>query len=549
MMRVLAVILALIFLLYYVTWDGWYQALFTDPWFFDDGFMFLRYAKIWLMGYGESWNIGEGPVYGNTSQLHFLVVLALAATQFFSDYQIVNIGSFTPFFIFMWWMPWFCARHAPFWQEKPWYYRFVFWTLALGPFFYWKTPYTYFAYTGMDTGLSILLNLLLIDAALTYSKTGKRCYFYALIATTFLAYAARPENILPGGLFGFFWLALMDKKIRDAFVFAVAVGVLVVADLGWKYFYFGDFFPLAAYSKNSGYLEGFAGAVKNHAILTFFAFLVYLFPYVFLHCLCFRREHLKPVLILLLPVAITVCYFFTMVTLMNMGARYEFPFIPYIMASAIIFFTGFKPWLDHWKRSAIGIIVFVAIVTGVRYGDEKSFELSRYFTKDVVPCEDYILDPPVSYPNVERPGGAKGIDLISGVMKQAPAGVKVVMTEHGMVGARAPQVHIIDVIGLHNRHVAHHGFSAEWLFAQEPDMFWGPHFHYTCINRKIFYAEKFWQHYRFFPGLFSWGISLRVDGPHYQELYRLVDDSIRKQYPGYTLDDFEKKRHDKVYGD
>src|SRR5690348_5281858 len=53
-----------------------FQTLQQDESHFDDAYMVLRYADHLIKGYGLSWNIGEGPVYGATSLGYLLWVSA-----------------------------------------------------------------------------------------------------------------------------------------------------------------------------------------------------------------------------------------------------------------------------------------------------------------------------------------------------------------------------------------------------------------------------------------------------------------------------------------
>ncbi len=122
------------------------------------------------------------------------------------------------------------------------------------------------------------------------------------------------------------------------------------------------------------------------------------------------------------------------------------------------------------------------------------------------------------------------------VVKTLPAGTKFVMTEHGYVGANNLHINIIDVIGLHSRYIAHNGFSTDWLFAQQPDAFWVPHWNYTCLNNKIFSHPEFWDHYVLYPLLFNWGIALRKDSPHYEVMLDALTQKVHELYPEVSMD-------------
>ena len=66
----------------------------APPTYFDDAYMFLRYAHNLLDGYGLRWNRGEPPVYGATSLPHVLVVaLVRWAGPALSDAAVLQISS------------------------------------------------------------------------------------------------------------------------------------------------------------------------------------------------------------------------------------------------------------------------------------------------------------------------------------------------------------------------------------------------------------------------------------------------------------------------
>jgi len=120
------------------------------------------------------------------------------------------------------------------------------------------------------------------------------------------------------------------------------------------------------------------------------------------------------------------------------------------------------------------------------------------------------------------------------------AGTSAVMTEHGRVGSQLVNIRIIDITGLHSPYVARHGFSASWMYAQKPDVIWLPHWYDTCMIRDILGDAEFRQHYRFYPGLFTWGIALRSDGEHYSYFHDRLDSMVSSLYPQHHLPDFEK---------
>lgn len=540
----IAVVGMVVYFLFWFIKDS-YEELFLNPvHFFDDAYMFIRYARIWHLGYGESWNIGEGPVYGNTSQLHFLVVLLLTSFAQLSNEMVIKLSSYIPSLLLMLWLPWFCARHAIFIADRPLYQRLLFWTATICPFVYWFTPYAYHFLTGMDTALSVLMHLLLIDVVLTYGKRittigDSKTILFIIAFILYLSFAARPENILPCGLFVMLYFSLCLKKYRPLVLVIFTAGIFILLDGLFKFLYFNDVVPLAFYSKKVDYLEGFAAYVQNHPLLPVSHFLVLLWPLFVIQYFCGEKKHLNLLLVFSIPVAVITLYFLSMMSIMNIRLRYEYPFVFYIITATIMvssklnFASNDKSlWI---KKSAIALS-FLAVLMVLRIN---SAHLVRYFMDENPVCNMGMLNSPIEIDRNKYKGN-EGLVHMSDFLQQLPAGTKVVMTEHGYVGANNPHINIIDVIGLHSRYIAHNGFSVDWLFAQQPDAIWVPHWNYTCLNNKIFSRTEFWDHYVLYPLLFNWGIALRKDSPHYDVMLKSLTAKVSVLYPDVDLDSIKQ---------
>jgi len=534
-----------------------YEELFINPvHFFDDAYMFIRYARIWHLGYGESWNIGEGPVYGNTSQLHFLFVLLLTSFSQLSNEMVIKLSSYIPSFLFMCWLPFFCARHARFLSDRPLYQRLLFWTATACPFIYWQTPYAYHFLTGMDTALSMLMHLLLIDLVLSYakrvntvvnsnanSKADSTLLLILISVVLYLSFATRPENILPCGLFVVLYFSLVMKKTRESIFVVIVAGVLITGDVIFKYYYFGDVVPLAFYSKKVDYLQGFAAYVNNHPLLPVSHFLVMVWPLLTIQFFCYDKKYLHLMLAFAIPVLIVVLYFLTIMSIMNIRMRYEYPFVLYLLTATVLVYPGIgynfrynKANRSIWIRKGLVSLSVLALLMVLRIN---SAQLVRFFMKENPVCDMGMLNSAENF-NREKYSGDEGLVHMSEFLQELPAGTKVVMTEHGYVGANNLQINIIDVIGLHNHYIAHHGFSADWLFAQKPDAIWVPHWNYTCLNNKIFSRQEFWDQYELYPAIFNWGLALRKDSPHYDVMLNVLRKKIALLYPEINLDELKQ---------
>jgi hypothetical protein len=537
-----AVGVSLVYFLYWFIRDS-SEELFLNPvHFFDDAYMFIRYARIWHLGYGESWNIGEGPVYGNTSQLHFLFVLLLTSFSQLSNEMVIKLSSYLPSLALMIWLPWFCARHALFLADRPVYQRVLFWTATVCPFLYWATPFAYHFLTGMDTALSALLHLLLIDLVLTTGKhvaspVSLKRFAMLIVLILFLAFETRPESILPCGLFVLLYFSLVLEKSRQAMAMLAATAILLLADALFKYHYFGDIVPLAFYSKKSDYLQGFAAYVANHPLLGVSHFLVIIWPLLAIVLLSGNRKNLRLIVSFVMPVLLVMLYFLTMMSIMNIRLRYEYPFVIYMIALAILVFPGFAKIDRHLLKSKL--LVSLVVLLGLVVFRDESAQIVRFFMKENPVCNLGMINSPLQF-NRDKYTGNDGLRQMSDFLHELPPGTKVAMTEHGFVGANNLQINIIDVIGLHSHFIAHNGFSADWLFAQQPDAIWVPHWNYTCLDYKIFSRPEFWDHYELYPLLFNWGIALRKDSPRYDVMVQALRREMHTLYPELDIDSLKQ---------
>ncbi len=117
-------------------------------------------------------------------------------------------------------------------------------------------------------------------------------------------------------------------------------------------------------------------------------------------------------------------------------------------------------------------------------------------------------------------------------------GARFAMSEHGLVGALAPDAVIIDVLGLHDRDFALHGFRVAELWRRAPEVIWMPHPDHTQMIRDILDSSRFWIDYDFYPDAFTYGVALRRDGPRALELANGFRALWKGRYPGFALDEY-----------
>jgi hypothetical protein len=128
------------------------------------------------------------------------------------------------------------------------------------------------------------------------------------------------------------------------------------------------------------------------------------------------------------------------------------------------------------------------------------------------------------------------IDGLARLARDLPPGTRIALSEHGRIGAAAPQVLLDDLVALHDPEFAHHGFSAGVELDRAPDMIWMPHVAYTKIWRELMTDPRLWRDYDVWPDALLYGVAIRRDSPRRERILAGYRELWSGLYPGLDLE-------------
>jgi hypothetical protein len=505
---------------------------------FDDAYMYSRYANNYSAGYGISWNRDGIQTYGTTSILYLMIIVFLQRVVVSSidgsTILTVTSASLAIFAIAV--LAITCAKHATTKKLKN---HFLPIAVILSALFLLSQTFLFHAISGTDTTLSFLCNSILILATLQWVYREKKYTFLFVIIASYFSYLARPDNLIYAIVFPIsccILLASANQK-RKMVIFLFGICICLAFDTIVKYIIFGDPIPLPFYAKLNGYYDGYLAASSWNPIYSLFEFGMVILPFLMVSIALFiTKDSLKLLLAFLIPVTITFTYYFSVLQIMGLHARYYFPAAPYFVVTSFLILDRFlqREKSNTVKVGRLVVEVFVAIVFLIPFF--RSYLGNLY--------EDYFIPVPHIYSSsvkyitssrqpLPQLGWWESIQAVSEIAIKLPNGTKFSLSEYGYIGAKAPNIIIVDPLGLNDPFFAHNGFSVDEFFKRKPDIIWLPHPDYTKIVSSILDSSEFWEEYDYYPGAFDYGLAIRKDSSNFQEIYKDVSESWQNAY-GYS---------------
>jgi len=481
---------------------------------FDDAYMFVRYAKHFLAGSGFAWNIGAGPAFGATSTLHLLAVTGVRAVTTWSDGMVLTAVSFSAglsaialltaagFLVLgdrdecRQWLPWLVT-----------------------PLIVFSNAFRAHSLSGMDTTLSMMCNAGLVVAIAACVRRPSASGLAACIATGYAALLARPDSGVYAVLVPPLLFVASDRTLRRyAAIYVAILAGVIAADLLLKRQLFGTALPLPFYAKQGGAYLGYLGADHWNPVASTLDFVAASFPFIVV-IVTFARQRTLPMLAaILVPVAITLSYFFSVLQIMGQDARYSYPSLPFVVLAAFIAVRDRSRALE--PSTSLGVRAAAILVVSLFIVRSPVSRLSIRAWQDSVVGHATAFEPHTRYvvrsrshlPRLEWWESIVEMTVFAGAL---PPDAILAASEYGYLGAEHPALRIVDLVGLHDQRFADHGFSADRVFADEPDVLWMPHQDYSFAIQQLLDAPVFAREYEYFPEAYRYGVAIRTTSPRY----------------------------------
>jgi hypothetical protein len=444
---------------------------YTHGWIFDDSFMFLRYAHNLLGGHGWTWNPGWPMLDGITSPLWQLVVTvaAMAASPAAVESGAVLVMLSFPAMVAALGVVVLAVRGALPAEWRPLAFLAPAW-LVFG-----NLRVAYHGITGMETALAGLLlagHLALLARAVRMGWSRARGVALGVLA--FALVLVRPEfGLVALGCPALALCARGNRRVAGMLGAALATTVVLLAlYAALRVALFGNPLPLPVLIKGSLWTvpyEDFSPWTLESLRGLAWGFFFDSWP---LHLaavlLLVARPAGRRLAWLWLPVYAVVAYLATSLPIMGFGHRY---FAPLCLGLAVV--------MGESLRGA----ALPPVATGPRVVLLSAAAMVFALTA-------WQVAVPQSRPTRRAQSHMETMPLIADMVALAPPGASVAATEVGILGARARDIVIHDLAGLHDPAFAR-GFDVDALFAREPDMLTLVSADYRGMTRRILAHPRF----------------------------------------------------------
>jgi hypothetical protein len=282
---------------------------------YEDSYFFKRFALNFLDHGVFAWNVADGPVYGNTSQLHQLLVTAITALT--RTYTLFSVRVVLALLLLLG----FVASLATSLRRRS----------VVAPALGFCSPVMLFSVlSGMETALAFAL-LAVFCAVVDPEVDAQRPWCLAPLLV-FGIWLAWPDAALLAGplLVGLRWLAQRRPPLRELALLAVLIGVSLLAFR----LYYGTALPLPFYAKQRAFSPYDAHFIALSDRMRRLRFSVFLWAALPLGLLGLARRDRVNAILLGACGLFELYHLATTVDVMGMSGRFFAPALPVLVFAA-----------------------------------------------------------------------------------------------------------------------------------------------------------------------------------------------------------------------
>jgi hypothetical protein len=341
-----------------------------------------------------------------------------------------------------------------------------------------------------------------------------------------------------------FFIAADRGLWRVAIRYFVIFIMIIVGSLIVNRLVFGDFLPLPFFVKAHGFNLGYMGALKWNPMSEMLLFWTAVSPFLVVIVATTSKKITQQLIPIALLITITFAYFGTTIQIMGWNARYYYPSLPFIVFAAFLAVFSYlevDQIPDLQRTAGFRLLLGLMILMFVISEPVKSFS-TQIWEKNVIGKPSEVQSTTLYQTRAEQPlpklGWWNSILAISNLIQYFPQGTVLAASEYGYIGSQFPDLTIVDLVGLHDRYTAYHGFNADYLMSKKPDVVWLPHEDYTYVVSEIIDHPTFRLEYEYYPGVYDFGIGLWKYSKEYPQIKRVFNNEFIKVYSGLRVLDY-----------
>ena len=500
----------------------------------DDSYIWFRYADRMLLDGAIAIGPGTEPSFGTTSLLYLIPVLAMRLLS--PDEPALALGLTS----------WLCgiAFLAALWRllassidlrSQAGAVAFV--VVGLSFAFGSHTISTHFA-SGMDTTFVMLFGTVLLHLGLSWERapTAKRAVRFWIAAS--LSFLVRPDMMLYAlcipaavGIGSRVGGTADHRRFRQSVRVLLGIGGTTLALLLVSWAYFDSPLPLPFYAKTQqiygSYIQEYYAGEPRKQLLGYLSSTAPLWLAVVAGLsLDPRRWWSERTLVergAIPATAFFLAYYYVAVLqVMGSSARFFYPTLPALAligaGSALRLVKKAFAANRLSTRIIVGLVVTVCVVSiglttrSIATTTEEALRGKSFFSFDV--WEDYRHNYRQLWP---------GLDQVS----LLPDDLVLATSELGHPLAMNPGKRVIDLAGLTETEIAHHGFSTDrFLELYSPDFLYLPHWHYREMISELLQSAEFRRRYAIMHASRIGAkihVAVRKDSPYVEPLRKIIE--------------------------